>query len=98
MQINGVIVNGFRTKRIYNTSNLQIPNFDSELFIGMNKDIAVSSGSACNSRLIQPSYVLLAMGLTNEEAMSSIRISLGKYSSANDIEILLERIHNFIKM
>lgn len=96
LEIDGSFISSKNAPRIYNTINICIPNFDTEVFIGMNKDIAVSNGSACNSSLIQPSHVLLAMGLSNDNAMSSIRISLGKENTKEDIKIFLERIHNFI--
>lgn len=96
LEIDGSFINGKNASRVYNTINIGIPNFDTEFFIGMNKDIAVSNGSACNSALIQPSHVLLAMGLSNDNAMSSIRISLGKENTKEDVKIFLERIHNFI--
>ncbi len=96
LKIDRSFINGKNAPRIYNTINICIPNFDTEIFIGMNKDIAVSNGSACNSALIEPSHVLLAMGLSNDNAMSSIRISLGKDNKIEEIESFLERIYNFI--
>ncbi|SHM90040.1 cysteine desulfurase family protein [Flavobacterium chilense] len=89
-------INGNYQNRIYNTVNFCIPGFDTEIFIGINKDIAVSNGSACSSALIQPSHVLLAMGLSNNDAMNSLRISLGKHNTRMDIDLLLQRIKNFI--
>ena len=96
LKINNSFINGNLQNRLYNTTNICIPNLDSEIFIGINKDLAISNGSACSSALIQPSHVLLAMGLSNEEAMNSIRISLGKYTIKEDIELLIQRIKNFI--
>ncbi len=96
LKINGAYINGNTAQRIYNTVNICIPEFDTEVFIGMNKDIALSNGSACNSALIQPSHVLLAMGLSNDNAMSSMRISLGKENTYDDISVLVKKIHNFI--
>ncbi len=95
-EIEGAYINGHSQNRIYNTLNICIPGLDTEIFIGMNKDIAVSNGSACSSALIQPSHVLLAMGLSNEDAMNSLRISLGKHNTKKDIDLLLQRIKNFI--
>jgi cysteine desulfurase len=66
--------------------------------MGMNKDIAVSNGSSCNSSLIQPSHVLLALGLSNQEAMSSIRVSLGRGSEISDVDIFIDRINTFINL
>ena len=99
LNIKGTIINNaLENKRIYNTINAYIPNFDTEIFIGMNPDIAVSNGSSCNASLIQPSHVLLGMGLTNEHAMSSIRISFGKYTTIEDLDVLVDRITGFINL
>lgn len=96
LEIKGAYINGKKTSRIYNTTNICIPGFDTEIFIGMNKDIAVSNGSACSSALIEPSHVLLAMGLRNDDAMASLRVSIGKGNTIEDIQLLIQRIKNFI--
>lgn len=98
LQIKGAFVNGQAATRIYNTVNFCIPGFDSEIFIGINSDLAVSNGSACNSALVQPSHVLLAMGLSNNSAMNSLRISIGKFNTHEDIQLLIQRIKNFINV
>lgn len=98
LQIKGAFVNGQAAPRIYNTVNFCIPGFDSEIFIGINSDLAVSNGSACNSALVQPSHVLLAMGLSNNSAMNSLRISIGKFNTHEDIQLLVQRIKNFINV
>lgn len=96
LKFEGSYLNGNSQNRIHNTANVCIPRLDTEIFIGMNKDIAVSNGSACSSALIQPSHVLLAMGLNNNDAMNSLRISLGKHNTKKDIDLLLQRIDNFL--
>jgi cysteine desulfurase len=96
LQIQGAYISGKKTLRTYNTTNICIPCFDTEIFIGMNKDIAVSNGSACTSALIEPSHVLLAMGLNNNDAMNSLRISIGKDNTVEDIQLLIQRIKKFI--
>lgn len=96
LEIKGAFINSQHAPRIYNTVNVCIPGFETEIFIGMNKDIAVSNGSACSSALIQPSHVLLAMGLSNDAAMNSLRISMGKNSTLEELEILLKRIKDFM--
>lgn len=98
LKFKGVYINGSLQNRIYNTVNVCIPGFETEIFIGLNSDIAVSNGSACNSALVQPSHVLLAMGLSNNDAMNSLRISLGKYNTKKDIDLLLQRINNFLNI
>ncbi len=96
LEIKGAFINSQQAPRIYNTVNVCIPGFETEVFIGVNKDIAVSNGSACNSALIQPSHVLLAMGLNNDEAMNSLRISMGKDTTLEQLEVLLKRIKDFM--
>ncbi|MFH7012353.1 cysteine desulfurase family protein [Flavobacterium sp. FlaQc-52] len=96
LEIKGAFINSKDTLRIYNTVNVCIPGFETEIFIGMNKDIAVSNGSACSSALIQPSHVLLAMGLSNDEAMNSLRISMGKDTTFGELQILIKRIKDFM--
>ncbi|MEX2411866.1 MAG: IscS subfamily cysteine desulfurase, partial [Candidatus Paceibacterota bacterium] len=64
--------------------------------IGIVKDIAFSNGSACTSAIIEPSHVLTEMGLTEEEAFSSIRISFGKFNSFNEIDRVAEKLSTWI--
>lgn len=85
LKIEGVFVNGNTEQRLYNTSNICFPNFDANMFINKNKTIAVSNGSACTSALVEPSHVLIAMGLNDENAFSAIRFSIGKYNNEQDI-------------
>ena len=98
LKFEGSYINGNSQNRIYNTVNVCIPGLETEIFIGMNRDIAVSNGSACSSALVQPSHVLLAMGLSNNDAMNSLRISLGKHNTKKDIDLLLQRINNFLNI
>lgn len=56
------------------------------------KGVSVSTGAACSSGAIEPSHVLTAMGLTGEEARASIRFSLGKQTTAADIDFVAERV------
>lgn len=98
LKFEGSYLNGNSQNRIHNTANVCIPRLDTEMFIGMNRDIAVSNGSACSSALVQPSHVLLAMGLSNNDAMNSLRISLGKHNTKKDVDLLLQRINNFLNI
>jgi len=80
--------------RTPNTSNIMFECIEGEAFvIAMDlKGIAVSTGAACSSGAIEPSHVLTAMGLTPEEARSSIRFSLGKQNTAEEVEYALGRV------
>lgn len=86
--------------RLPNTSNVRFKTIDTSRLIEMtNGAIAVSTGSACTSATLKPSHVLAAMSQTNNEELSSIRFSLGKYTNQEDIkktlEVLKDRISGF---
>jgi cysteine desulfurase len=89
-----VHVNGLGAARTSNTSNLRFDGIDSDaLLIALDlRGFAVSSGAACSSGAPEPSHVLLAMGLTREQARSSIRFSLGRTNTAEQVEPLLEAV------
>ncbi|MFZ3214965.1 MAG: cysteine desulfurase family protein [Candidatus Acidiferrales bacterium] len=84
----GVRVNGERGRRVPNTANLSFAAAGGEaLVIALDlQGIACSTGAACSSGAVEPSHVLLAMGLTPEEARSSVRFSLGRATTAEEIE------------
>lgn len=87
-----VALNGSRSSRISNTSNLRFERADSEsLVINLDLEgIACSTGSACASGSIEPSHVLLALGLPIEQAFSSVRFSLSRYTTRDEIDLALE--------
>lgn len=103
LKIEGVVVNGNIVSRLYNTSNLLISGVDSDAAImGLSKPneefplIAISNGSACTSHTIEPSHVLIAMGLSENEAYNCIRISIGKYNTKDEISIAVQEIKHVI--
>ena len=80
------IVNGDPEWRLPGNLNVLFPGSDADsLLSSLQGQIAASTGSACNAGLIEPSYVLLALGLTLEEANSSIRFGFGRFSSIEDV-------------
>jgi len=87
-------VNGGGAPRVDNTSNLVLPDVDGELLLMTlaAEGVAVSTGSACNAETRAPSHVLRAMGLADEEAASSIRLSLSRMTTAAEVEGALEVI------
>ncbi|MES2517889.1 MAG: cysteine desulfurase family protein [Bacteroidota bacterium] len=97
LKITGSFINGNLKERIFNTTNIYLPNFDANFFIDKQKNVAVSNGSACTSALIQPSHVLNSMGLSNEESLGSLRISLGKMNTLSEIKEFVKIINLFIK-
>jgi cysteine desulfurase len=85
-------LNGSSEKRIYNTTNICFKGQDANVLIGRLKNIAVSNGSACSSSVIEPSHVLKAMGLIDEDAFASLRFSLGKYNTFEDVRTVINKI------
>lgn len=92
LNIKGSFVNGSRSQRLYNTLNICLPKFDATLFIGKNSNIAVSNGSACTAALVEASHVLTAMGLSEDESLGSLRISLSNKNTISDVKILIETL------
>ncbi len=97
LNIKGSFVNGSKDQRLYNTLNICFPNFDATVFIGKNKNIAVSNGSACTAALVEASHVLTAMGLSEDESLGSLRISLGKRNTESEIMNLIDIINIYIQ-
>lgn len=91
-RIEYIRLNGHPVNRLPNNVNVSIGFVEGESML-LNLDlegIAASTGSACSSGSIEPSHVLLAMGLSHEQAHSSLRITLGKWSSEGDIDLVLD--------
>jgi len=87
LQLEQVYINGSRTHRLPGTTNLSFRGVPSEGLITMiNKDIALSSGSACTSASLEPSYVLKALGLDDDLAHSSLRFGVGRFTTENEVD------------
>ena len=88
-----VTVNGTRDSRLPHITNMSFKHVEGEgLMMTFNQNIALSSGSACTSASLEPSYVLVAMGLGDDLAHSSLRFSLGRFTSDEDIDYTIEAI------
>jgi cysteine desulfurase len=86
-------VNGCVAHRLPHVSNISFKYVEGEgLMMGFNKNIAVSSGSACTSASLEPSYVLKALGLGDDLAHSSIRFGLGRFTTEEDIDYTIEAL------
>lgn len=85
-------LNGDRKSRIYNTTNICFHGQDANVMIGRMKNIAVSNGSACSSAVVEPSHVLKAMGLSDDAAFASLRFSLGKFNTEENIRTMIHKI------
>ncbi len=89
-------VNGSMTARVPHNLNLSFNYVEGESLIMALKDLAVSSGSACTSASLEPSYVLRALGMTDELAHSSIRFSLGRFTTEEEIDYAIDLIRKSI--
>jgi len=91
--------NGDRERRLPSTSNLRFDHVEGEAFvIAMDlKGVACSTGAACSSGSLEPSHVLSAIGLTKGQARSSIRFSLGRLTSAEDVDCALETLPGVVE-
>jgi len=93
-QVEDAVVNGAGVPRVPNTTNIRFENIEGEaLVIALDlKGLAVSTGAACSSGAIEPSHVLTAMGLRPDQARASIRFSLGKQTTAVEIDEALRLV------
>lgn len=90
--LDNVFINGTTQNRLFNVSNITFQGIKSEDLIRKIPSIAVAMGSACSSETNEPSHVLRAMGISDEDSYSSIRFSLGKYTTENEIDEAIEII------
>jgi cysteine desulfurase len=86
------VVNGDPAARLPNLTNISFPYVEGESLIMGIKEIAVSSGSACTSASLEPSYVLKSLGLGDELAHSSIRFSLGRFTTEAEVDFAADRV------
>jgi len=92
-QIEESYVNGNPAHRLPHVSNISFKYVEGEgLMMGFNKDIALSSGSACTSASLEPSYVLKALGLGDDLAHSSLRFGLGRYTTEEQIDFTIKAV------
>ncbi|HEY4205684.1 MAG TPA: IscS subfamily cysteine desulfurase [Puia sp.] len=93
LEIPLVYLNGSREHRLPGTTNLSFQYVSAEGLLTMiNKDVALSSGSACTSASLEPSYVLKALGLDDELAHGSLRFGLGRFNTAEEVDYVIQRL------
>jgi len=94
--IEEVCINGNTEQRVAGITNISFNYVEGESLIMALKDIAVSSGSACTSASLEPSYVLRALGLPDELAHSSIRFSIGRFTTEEQIDFTIDLVQGAI--
>jgi cysteine desulfurase len=93
LQIEGSFLNGDKEHKLPHVTNISFKHTEGDaLMMGLNKNMAVSSGSACTSASLEPSYVLKALGLDDEGAHSSIRFSLGRFTTEEQIDYAIQQV------
>lgn len=95
--IEQVFLNGNREHRVPQITNISFNYVEGESLIMALKDIAVSSGSACTSASLEPSYVLRALGMSDELAHSSIRFSIGRFTTEQQVDHTIKIVHQAIE-
>lgn len=95
-ELPGVHLNGDAEQRVAGVINVGFDGVDGEVLLMSLSEVAVSSGSACTSASLEPSYVLRAIGLSNELAHSSLRLSVGRFTTKEEIDFAAQTIKNAI--
>jgi cysteine desulfurase len=96
-RLDEIYVNGHPTERLPGNLNVSFAYVEGEsLLMGIN-DIAVSSGSACTSATLEPSYVIRALGIDDELAHSSIRFGLGRFNTTEEVDYVTEKVSKEVK-
>ena len=95
--IEEVHINGDREARLPGAMNVSIAFVEGESLIMSLKGLAVSSGSACTSASLEPSYVLRALGLSDELAHSSLRFSFGRFTTEQDVDTAVEQLRHAVE-
>lgn len=96
-QIPDAVLNGHPTERLVNNLNISIPYVAGESLIGCLRELAVSSGSACQSGSQLASYVLTAIGRSPELARATIRFGLGRFTTVEEVDIAAEKLYNLVE-
>ncbi|MBU3675786.1 MAG: IscS subfamily cysteine desulfurase, partial [Chitinophagaceae bacterium] len=93
LQVEESYLNGHKTNRLPHVSNISFKYVEGEgLLMGINKQIALSSGSACTSASLEPSYVLKALGLGDDLAHSSLRFGLSRFSTEEEVDFTIKAV------
>lgn len=96
LDLGGVVRNGHAIHRLPTTSNLSFAGVEADALINAMPGIAIATGSACTSALMQPSHVLQAMGVLDDAAFASIRFSLSRFTTEEDVAFAIEEVRRGI--
>ena len=94
--VKDVFLNGDEEQRVFSNLNISFAYIEGESMIMAIRDLAVSSGSACTSASLEPSYVLRALGVDEELAHTSIRFGIGRFTTEEEIDFAIETVSGAI--
>jgi cysteine desulfurase len=98
LALGDVYLNGHPQQRVAGHLNLSFDGVDGEILLASLAQVAVSSGSACTSASVEPSYVLKALGRSNGLAHAGLRFSIGRYTTAEDIDFAIEQVSRVVTL
>ena len=94
----GAKLNGHPEKRLAHNLNVRFDGIESKAIINsVSKKIAISAGSACTTQVVEPSHVLLALGLSEEQTHSSIRVGCGRFNTEEEIKVAADEIYHAVE-
>ena len=93
----GVGLNGSLDRRLPHNLSVHFPGVSAESLLLAIDDVALSSGSACSSGTIEPSYVLKACGVADDLALSSIRFGLGRFTTAEEVDYVADKVSAVVR-
>ena len=96
-QLDDIAINGHPTERLPGNLNMSFAHVEGESLLMALKEIAVSTGSACTSANLEPSYILRAIGVPDELAYTSIRFGIGRFNSPEEIDFTIKRVAEEVK-
>ena len=96
-QLDELFLNGDPVNRLPNNLNISFAFVEGEAMMMGLKEVAVSSGSACTSASLEPSYVLKAMGVGEDLAHTSIRFGLGRFTTQEEIDFVIDKVVGVVK-
>lgn len=95
--VSGVVINGHTTERLPGNLHMTITGIDTEMLFLKIKNIACSTSSACSSASVKPSHVLKAIGLSDDEALHSIRFGIGRFNTKEEVEVAARAFADAVK-
>lgn len=97
LQIDGVRINGDPIRRLAGNLNVGFEGVDGETLLLALNDVAVSSGSACTSATVEPSYVLRAIGVPDDVAAASLRFTVGRFTTEEEVDFAADRVLEVVR-